>query len=721
MSWKQIPYPPDYRFETRAGADVELLRLGSLTLAIDRATGRGVALDDEATATRFLVAHGAGVTFRLLSREGVWIDGAQCAAQSVTRASDAAVEVVYDRPRQCGVEFPVTLTLRYEMVEPHGRPELHCSYRIEHHGGDLIVERVQFPVLSGLDEFAGEATELVLPFIGGERRPAPTSGGWSDFEYVYPNEAMSWMLVHDGTRGLYLASEDPEFRWTVLRGRVVRKRGPEHLELLLETCPYLRSGEAATSQTFVLSAYAGTWHTAADRYRAWLETWWKPPTMPDAVKELRALVELFFEMPHSDGSVERFEADQLFTYMTRCHAEMGLDIAHVCGYHEGGFDARYPLYQPLERIGGEDGLRAFLARCNAVEGWTTDIYINCRITDVNTDWWGEKGRAWACRGKDGVCTTEFYNGQYFTVACPGVAERRRFWSDAVDRLTRDYGSEGLQVDQPHTTARECWAFEEHGHRTPFDHWGQGYIEQFAEIRRQLTEREPRVWSWGEAASDVFSQYFDFSCCYVRYPDQKVAFGETDPATRDWVHDWRGYGMPEVFRYCCPEAPLLQAPAVVGDDVEALLKRLNIIFLYSAMLYWCSLSTGYDLDRSPQALREHLKRLWDARQDLRDTLIHGRFRDTVGLVARDESVLAKLYVSGPGREPGVTVVAINRGEAECEATLGIRAAVALPDHAGAAWTWREHALAGDLRQEGVGTEAVVRIPANRVAAVHFRPQ
>ncbi len=722
MSWKQIPYPPDFAYP-RPGAERIVLERAGLRVEWDRRSGRVTELTGCRAPVAFLAPDGPGITFRLYSREGVWIDGASEEAASVERVSDSRVEVLYERPRQCGVEFPVRLRLVYELLEDAFGPHLRCSYELTHLGGELIVERVQFPVLAGLTEFAGPQTELILPFIGGERRPAPVTGEWSDFEYVYPNEAMSWMLLHDGARGLSLASEDPTFGWTVFRGRVLRKRETPALELLFETCPYLRAGESAASQPFLLYAYDGSWHRAADRYRAWLETWWVAPESPDWVKELRALVELFFEMPHADGRVERFEADQLFAYMERCHAEMGFDIAHVCGYHVGGFDAEYPLYEPLPRIGGADGLRAFLARCNAQPGWTTDIYINCRITDTHTDWWGETGRHWACVGKDGAYTTEFYNGQYFTTACPSIPARQDHWCATIERLTRDYGAEGLQVDQPHTTAREDWAFEAHGHRTPFDHWGPGYIEQFRRIRAQLTERAPRVWSWGEAASDLFSQYFDFSCCYVRYPDQMVAFGETDPATRDWVHDWRGYGMPEVFRYVCPEVPLLQCPRIFADNTEDLYDRLHVLFAYSPMLYWPSLSTGYDLDRVDGDFRAYLRHLWELRHALRATMIHGRFRDTVGLSVEPEGLFAKVYVSGEGREPGITVVAIHRNrESELDGGLEVDPTRLLPAHADARWAWTERALTGaHAGQAGEGTRAAVRIPPNRVAVVHFSPR
>ena len=720
MSWKQIMYPPD-----RAPLPVEppFLRLASprLELHVDRATGRGVRLVNRATGTDYFAAGGVGITFRLYDTQGVWLDGPAVRPTAVHQPDAQSVEVLYDAPRQHGVTVPVRLRLRYRLAADGA---LAADYAIEHLGGAAVIERVQFPVLCGLHEFAGAETQLLLPFIGGERRPQPVTQPYSDFEYIYPNEAMSFMALYSGREGLYLASCDPQFRWTVLRGRVVKKHAPPDLELIFETTPFLRAGETFASQTFDLCPYTGDWHAAADRYRAWLAQWFVPPAMPDSVRELRGLCELFFDITKESGAIERYDSTLLRRYAEDCYRQIGVEIAHLCGYHEGGFDAHYPLYEPLARIGGATGLKAIIAEYNAMPGRTTDIYINCRITDTGTDWWSQKGRHWACTSKDGTFFYEYYNGRYFTIACPAIPERRQWWYDKVEQFARAWGIAGLQVDQPHTTARECWAYREHGHRTPFDHWGPGFIELFAEMRRRLRAINPEFWSWGEAASDVFGQFFDISCCYVRYPDQKVAFGETDFATRDFVNDWRGYGMPEVFRYCCPQLVMLQAPRIVAGDPEDLIARINLIFAFSAILYWPGLEIGFDLERVPRSFRDYVRRLYDARQEARDTMIHGWFVDDIGLTATPPELYAKAYVSLPPRPPALSVVAINRDrKSPLAARLTIDPALLrarrpetahLPADA-AAWHWSEPLLGG---ARGEGTAAEIEIPPNRAALVRF---
>ena len=302
--------------------------------------------------------------------------------------------------------------------------------------------------------------------------------------------------------------------------------------------------------------------------------------MPDEVREFRALVELFFEMPYADGRVVRRTADELFAYMSRCHEEMGLDVAHICGYHIGGFDAEYPLYEPLPEIGGADGLRAFAARCNAHEGWTTDIYINCRIT-AQTDC-GPAG-ARDCRRARDIPTGNCHNGRYFSVAAP-VSRSADATGWKIEEITRMGEGPGRPA---RTTARS--AGPTIAITAPIRPLGSGFIDLFRRIRKHSPSRATIRSGCRQRRLPVLRLVV-----LLRALPRPAGCGwRTDPATRDWEHDWRG-GMPELFRYAARGAVVAghMDPADHPEDLE----RLNIMFLYSPMLYWPSLSVEYDLTR-----------------------------------------------------------------------------------------------------------------------------
>ncbi|MEW6742267.1 MAG: DUF6259 domain-containing protein [Planctomycetota bacterium] len=719
--WRQIPYPPDLPEPPSSSEHPPIVLEGEHIRFIgDSRSGRGLQLEHRRTGTRFLAPRAPGVSFRLYTKDGLYLDGTAVETAPTLRVApdSRSLTLLFDRPAWHGHSWPLRLELE---VRLRGEDALEFQFEVEHLGGaprEVIIERVQYPVLSGVREFAGPATQLLLPFIGGERRPEPATRCYADFEYIYPNEAMSFMDLYSKQEGLYLASYDERFAWTVMRGRrLVRAVASQErasvpsLELLFETTPYLREGERFRSQPFVVAVHAGDWHSAADRYRdEWLQSWFRPPRTPSWVRELKGLVELFFEITDESG-VHRYDAPTLLEYMRRCHAEMGLEVAHVCGYHEGGFDARYPLYEPLAWIGGAQGLRDFFVACRREQGWTSDIYMNARIMDIATRWWHETGRDWACVSKDGTVFTEYYNGRTFAIACPSIPDRIAFWCAKAETLLR-LGAKGLQVDQPHTTAREDWEFEAHGHRTPFDHWGTGQMALFTALRERQRALDPESWSWGEAASDVFSQYFDISCLYSRYPDQRVFFGETDPSTRRWVDDVRGYGAPEVFRYVCPEIPLLQAPLLKLDQPDAMVARLNLMWIFSTIIYWPGLAVDHCLDRIPAEFRRYLARLWRLRHEHRDLLIHGRFVDDRGLTVSDPRVYAKRYVA-----PRATaVVAANRSLDE-----RIEVEILLDLEEGETWRFQ----AASLEEEpvswshGGGGRVSLAIPANGAALVVWR--
>jgi len=715
MAWRQIPYPPDRPALPGSGKGIEI-GTSTLKLTLDRETGFACRL--RAVGEDLFAACGPGVTFRAYETRGLYLDGRGVRPSSVSVLSPGEIHVFYDRPRAGAYELPLRLLLKYKA---RADGALEFSYEVEHMGGPVVVERIQFPVFSDFREFAGSDTTLLLPFIGGESRPRPASGAWSDFEYIYPNEAFSFMLLYGSEWGLYLGSEDPEFRWTVLRGRRAGDKGGEAaLELLFETAPFLRAGGRAASRPFVLDFFRGSWHRGADLYRRFMETWYRPLESRPFVRRLRGLIELFFSFDENGKATEK-EPDELYRYALECRERLGLDVAHLCGYHEGGFDARYPLYHRiLKRIGGAEGLKKFIRRCRS-DGFHTDIYTNCRITDIATDWWQETGRKWACVDKDSTFSLEYYNGRYFTVACPTSAGRAEKWLEEIRFLIGELGAEGLQVDQPHTTAREDWAFEEHGHSTPFDHWGPAFAEFFKRIVELGRSLNSDYWSWGEAASDYFSRFFDISCIYSRYPDQRVYFGETDPASKDWTYDERGYGRPELLKYLLPEPILLQCPVLVGASEEELTRRLSLIWSFAAMLYWPGHVLSYDLGSLPGNYLDYLKRLWDVRAESHDVFVEGRFTDTCGVESDAEGlVLPRFYVS---RE-GLALAIVNGEEEEKTVSFELDPSKAASGRfsfpASSAWRWEEK-VALENRASGEGLRGTVKIAPSRSVLLVFRPK
>ena len=128
---------------------------------------------------------------------------------------------------------------------------------------------------------------------------------------------------------------------------------------------------------------------------------------------------------------------------------------------------------------------------------------------------------------------------------------------------------------------------------------------------------------------------------------------------------------------------------------------------------------------PRLFREYVRRLYDARHDARDTMIHGRFVDTVGLECAPPELYAKAYASLPGHPPAISVVVINRNRQDARpadvAILPASLRARRPEFAhlpqdAAAWQWRETLL--EAHAQGTGARARIEIPPNRVALIRF---
>ncbi len=285
MAWRQIPYPPDHPPPTSANDPIILERSG-LRLELDPLSGDLVALSAPGIGLDLLPGD-ARITFRLMSHEHLWLEGSSARPTFVRTDDSERIEVVYERPERRWVIFPVRMTLRYEIGGGGSSPRNWCALRARApevpEGSDAgIVKRVHF-VVQGLPEIDGERTELLLPFIGGERRPAPLSGEWS------PSSTSTRTKPCPGCSSTTATGAST---WRArIRSSADGDARPNHPEAHSCSKPSCSSRPAPTSGPARSSPasgsawpYAGTWHTAADRYRAWLDTWWEPPTMPDEVR-----------------------------------------------------------------------------------------------------------------------------------------------------------------------------------------------------------------------------------------------------------------------------------------------------------------------------------------------------------------------------------------------------------------------------------------------------
>lgn len=686
------------------------LETSGLELRLDRGTGRIIGLIHGATGHDAIRQPWAGGLFRLVLDDGEVVDGA---VQEVERAETKPgfLRLLYRRPMVRGRAFDMDVVCTFAATDDGTG----VSARIEVANREpcVIVETVAFPVLDGLGEHLGnEPAALLTPFLGGELRPRPVTGGESAFAYPYPNKAMSWMDLFSAREGLYLGSHDPEFRWTTLRGEVADVRGSRRLALWFEKHPWIRPGEEFASSPIVLRFHDGDWHAGARIYRAWADTWLRLPDVPRRVRESRGLMEA--SVKDSDGTTW-VPYEDLPRLARDAKEELGLEILHLCGWHYDGFDTYYPHYPPLDEMGGAEALRAAVSEVRSL-GVLVDLYVNIRIANTLTTFYRRTANRWAIRRRDGSEVIERYNRMPFAPLCPVPEPRRQHFYDLITRIAADYGADGIQADQPHTRAWPCHD-ERHGHPTPYDHWGPAFSEFFRDLVAAARHVNPEFFTWGEAHSDVFGQFFDVQQYYARAEGERLAFGNL--VDGEWVSDPnQGIGLPEVFRYAFPEFVLFNSLRIVrGENPEEAAHR-NRVWALGVGVYFGGMGCGYRIERIDPEYRRAFKAMYDARHEAREAMIYGRFLDQDGLTVDSEHVRGKAFV---GRETAaVTLVNQDRARAHRVRVGADFETWGMPE--ARRLRWSELLRCGESGEpatcRGVDEGVVVTLPPNSAALVHL---
>ena len=87
------------------------------------------------------------------------------------------------------------------------------------------------------------------------------------------SELVAWHLELRPGWGESINSQQPKAR-TVAGKDVAVRFAAVHV-------PYIQPGEQRTLTPVALEAYQGGWQAGVDIYKAWRDTWMKPPALPD--------------------------------------------------------------------------------------------------------------------------------------------------------------------------------------------------------------------------------------------------------------------------------------------------------------------------------------------------------------------------------------------------------------------------------------------------------
>jgi hypothetical protein len=279
---------------------------GRLRLEIDPRTGSIVTIADTVSGTVHFEASprrgtgqpragapgregGAGRLFRAIVPIERWssraADSWGSGPPDIEAASDRIV-LRYDGLRAAGAEAHVQAEVH---IARGGPSEALLTLRLRCHRGDGDVTDVLFPWLCGWRPGESPAAAVTL---GGVRSVAPatfpvnrgmTFSRWHQREYfAYPTEMYApWVDASGAEGGMGLISYQRTAR--NIGSFIENLAGyDEGLDLSIGFNHYLELGGGMTweSPPVGISVHDGDWHGTADRYSAWVDTWFRPPPTP---------------------------------------------------------------------------------------------------------------------------------------------------------------------------------------------------------------------------------------------------------------------------------------------------------------------------------------------------------------------------------------------------------------------------------------------------------
>lgn len=462
----------------------------------------------------------------------------------------------------------------------------------------------------------------------------------------------------------------------------------------------LRPGQQCTLGDFVTAPYAGTWHVAADRYRAWAESWWTPPEPPVWVRRLNGWQRVI--MKHQYGEIHYRFAD-----LERMFAEgrqAGIDALLMFGWQRGGHDNNYPDYFPDPELGTPEEMAAGIAAVQAAGGHVM-IYSNGRLIDVASDYYRNgPGPQVSVKDRLGVEHREAYRfrglgnfvhhfgNRTLVNACPSTETWFGKLVEIADTALTS-GAHSVFYDQMGSSEPAC-SDPDHPHPPEWLGAAAAKARSITRLRTLVRSLAPEMAIGIELLADVGAGEAD----YIH------ALTGACEALNDW--DTTGEkprlrGMVEFFRYAFPEVVLSDREIRDDTDIE---RRVNHALLKG-------LRSDVEIYRCRRTIAEtpryqtYLARANTLRQRQARFLLEGRYRDTLDFTCDNAEVDARGFLAGDL----LAVVATQSHLREAAAT--IRAP---------GFTFIDHDGIGDPLTDRDGDGVRVRLERHALAVLIFAP-
>jgi hypothetical protein len=339
----------------------------------------------------------------------------------------------------------------------------------------------------------------------------------------------------------------------------------------------------------------GDWYDLARFYRKWAlgQEWSRAG--PVARREIPGRIRDAVIWLQAAGDPEEVVPKAL-----EFNSYFGVPMAmHWYSWHEIPFDDHYPEYLPPKK-----GFKEAVARLSSA-GIGVMPYINGRLWDPATESW-RKENALAAASKDENLDkyVEVYASKVpLSPMCPTTGLWQRKIASIVTTLAREYGVQGIYIDQIGAAAPKLCHDESHGHPIGGGSWWvDGYRKLLDRVRREVREVDPEFFVTTESNAEPWNDRLDgvLMC--------NTTEGELVPIYPAVYHDM----IPAFGAY------------IFGSDLEdgwAFRVKVSQMFLWGTQLGWLGPAI---LDPKFSASAEYLRELARIRMACPDYLGAGTF-------------------------------------------------------------------------------------------------
>ena len=545
--------------------------------------------------------------------------------------------------------------------------------------GKGVVTAFEGPVFEGLavdkarsglyvpDGFGRRVSSFAA--AAGPKRPSgwkPVGDGEFRYETAnYPGRqlAMPWVALDDGKSGASVMVLDPVARTKRFMCRYCPARDTAAVAPVHSI--FLRPGETWTLPAVSFARYAGDWHVAARKYRAWYDTVRKTDGFPAWTKQVNGWLLVILKQQNEEIFWPYGDFDKLADYADK----LGLDMIGLFGWTVGGHDHLYPDYDPCPKMGGRDALVKGIKLLRK-RGKRVCIYANGQLQQVGaTPFWEQYGKNIALVKKDGRLVLQHYHKysdipRYdFALGCLHATP----WHERMRSLARqanDLGADAILYDQLGIFSPFACYGKGHGHPTPawsYEAERPAFIKSIADEMKKVN---PNFVVMTEGLHDsVFdSVAFFHGCSFGTYHPACVSLMKARRTESNPGGEW-----PEIIKYTFPEfASTVRVPTPIVDR-SMLNYTLAFGFRHDVELRYgpdrVYVETGkvtkdYGTVKNPPslsilssssqaALAGYMKAISDFQHANADLLLEGRFVDTDGFTFVGKGCLAKRFTGAKG--------------------------------------------------------------------------